>query len=121
MRPTITKSTADSTELFLSLVKNDPRFVVKKMFGNPAAFVDGQLCIGTYGPDVLLRLSAEDQSIAAAVPGVRPFEPMPGRIMGGYLVLPASLLADRREGKKWVERAVKWTKSLPGKKSKKAA
>jgi TfoX/Sxy family transcriptional regulator of competence genes len=114
----IPKSTSEATDLFLSLVKDDPRFVVKKMFGNPAAFVDGKLCVGTYGPDVLLRLSAEDQAIASRVPGVHPFEPMPGRQMKGYLVLPASLLANRQEGKKWVERAVKWTRGLPPKKTK---
>jgi TfoX/Sxy family transcriptional regulator of competence genes len=112
-------STSDSTALFLSLIGGDSRFVVKKLFGNPAAFVGGNLCIGTFGPDVFLRLSEEDQARAAAVPGVRPFEPMLGRPMKSYLVLPTSLLADPKEGKKWVDRALKWTLSLPPKKSKK--
>jgi TfoX/Sxy family transcriptional regulator of competence genes len=109
----IPRTSAESTALFHSLVDQDPRFLVKKLFGNPAAFVNGNLCLGTFGPDVFLRLSEEDQARLISVPGVRHFEPMPGRPMKGYLVLPRTLLEDRQEGPKWVERAVRWTKSLP--------
>ncbi len=108
----------ESSALFDALVANDSRFEVKKVFGHPAAFVNGNMCLGTFGAEVFFRLSEEDQTLAARVVGVRPFEPMPGRAMTGYLVLPPSVLRDSKESKKWVERAVRWTKSLPPKRRK---
>lgn len=112
------KPAAETTALFEALVSSDRRFEVKKLFGHPAAFVQGNLCFGTFGTEVFFRLSEDDQHRVREIPGARPFEPMPGRAMKGYVVLPPATLADRSESRKWVERAVKFTSSLPRKKAK---
>lgn len=104
-----------AARLLESLVADDPRFEIKKVFGHPAAFVRGHMCLGTFGPDVFLRLSGPDQKRARDLEGTRPFEPMAGRPMTGYLVLPKSVLSDAARGRDWVERSVKFTLGLPPK------
>jgi TfoX/Sxy family transcriptional regulator of competence genes len=111
----IPKITPTATRRFESLVANDSRFEVKKMFGQPAAFVNGNLCVGAFGDDVFVRLGESDLSSAEKLPGSRPFEPMPGRPMRGYRILPAAVLEDPRQAAEWVERAVRFTKGLPPK------
>lgn len=106
----------DAVRLLESLVEGDDRFLVKKVFGQPAAFVCGNMCLGVFGPDVFARLGEADRTQAQQIPGVRPFEPMPGRPMTGYLVLPRTIWNDRKRRRDWVERAVKYTMSLPPKK-----
>jgi TfoX-like protein len=106
-----------AVRLLESLVDGDPRFEVRKVFGQPAAFVRGNMCLGVFGPDVFARLGEVDLVRARKIPGARPFEPMAGRPMRGYLVLPSSTWEDRTTGRDWVERAVKHVLSLPPKKA----
>jgi len=109
------KPASASTELFEKLVEGDARLTVKKVFGNPTAFVNGNMCFGVFGLDVFFRLSDGDLKLAERIPGARPFEPMPRRPMRGYLVLPPPVLKDRREARRWVERSVEHTRTLPPK------
>ena len=107
--------TPEASELFAALVALDPRLKPRKMFGNPAAFVNGNLCCGAFGGDIFLRLGSPDLAAASALRGVRPFEPMAGRPMRGYLVFPTGLLRDPAESRRWLGRAVAFTQSLPKK------
>lgn len=111
----IPKVEAAAVNRFQALVAGDARFVLKKVFGQPAAFVNGNMCLGAFGSDVFLRLSEPDQKLAKKLPGTHPFEPMPGRAMKGYLVLPPNVLDDPKQAATWVERSVKWTAGLPPK------
>lgn len=101
--------------LFESVIAGHPELVPRKMFGHPAAFVQGNLCVGTFGKDVFLRLGAEDVTAASRLKGVRPFEPMQGRPMKGYLVFPSSVLGNRAQAARWVTRSIDHTASLPPK------
>ena len=53
----IPKPTEDDKAFFHSLVPEDVRVVVKPMFGNLAGFVNGNMFMGLFGPDVGLRLA----------------------------------------------------------------
>src|SRR3989442_12816053 len=75
----------------------------RKMFGYPATFVKGNMAAGLHEVGLVLRLSAKDQK-ALLAKGGRPFEPMPGRVMGGFVVAPAPM-ADNTELKKWLQRS----------------
>ena len=85
------------------------------MFGQPAAFANGNMCAGTFGSDLFVRLSTKDVETLSRVPGVRPFEPMPGRPMRQYLVLPPALLGKPARAREWVERSIEYALSLPPK------
>ena len=104
-----------ATSLFESIVPKRPGVQVRKVFGQPAAFLGGHMFLGVFGEDVFLRLGPGDALAAEKVPGVRPFEPMPGRRMGGYVVFPAAALRDPARRAPWLRRAVAFVQSLPPK------
>jgi TfoX/Sxy family transcriptional regulator of competence genes len=105
-------------ETLRGLLPVDERIVVRKIFGQPGAFVNGNLFAGTFGGDLFVRLSAADVERARAIRGSRPFEPMPGRPMKNYVVLPPALLRDSLRAREWVQRAVEFGAALPPKKTK---
>ena len=108
-----------AARLLANLCEGDPRFEVRKMFGQPAAFVRGRICFGTFGPDFFVRLASSDCERALALPGARPFEPMAGRPMRGYVVLPPAILKDPAKTQKWIDSAAEFVATLPPKPSKK--
>lgn len=77
-----------SVEAFNRVVPAAPGVTKRPMFGNQAAFVNGNMFAGLFGDDLFVRLpEARLQEVLAA--GGRPFEPMPGRAMKGYAYVPA--------------------------------
>jgi TfoX/Sxy family transcriptional regulator of competence genes len=109
--------TAEAVHRFETLISGDLRVQIRKMFGHPCGFVNGHMCVGTFGDDVFVRLSETDHRRASKVRGVRSFEPIPGRPMKEYVVLPSSLLKDPSRSKKWVERSIAYASTLPAKRS----
>jgi len=84
----------------------------RKMFGYPAAFVNGNMFAGLHQDDVVVRLpEAERQALLAS--GGRNFEPMPGRVMKNYLLLPEA--SDSRTLSLWLWKAFDHTSELPAK------
>jgi TfoX/Sxy family transcriptional regulator of competence genes len=88
------------------------------MFGQVAGFVNGQMTGGTFGSQVNLRLSEADVAEFVTQYQARIFEPMEGRPMKEYVVVPASLRADPELMATWFERSVGYTAGLPPKKKK---
>ncbi|MCI4364159.1 MAG: TfoX/Sxy family protein [Thermoplasmata archaeon] len=88
---------------------------VKKVFGQPAAFAEGNMFLGVFGEQLFVRLSEPALAELGKVPGVRPFEPMPGRAMRGYAVLPPSLLTEPGKAGRWVRKSLEFALSLPPK------
>lgn len=109
------RASAEATRRLESLVAGDPRVRLRKMFGQPAAFVNGNLCAGTFGNGLFVRLGEADVATLATVREVRHFEPMPGRPMRQYLVLPPAILQKTAEARKWVARSIDYVLSLPPK------
>ena len=105
----------EASQRLETLLGRDPRVKIRKMFGQPAAFANGNICVGTFGKELFVRLNDSDVEILTKVAGVRRFEPMPGRPMKQYLVLPPALLEKPTEAKKWVRRSVEYALSLPPK------
>lgn len=69
----------------------------RKMFGYPCYFVNGNMFIGLHQENLILRLSLEDQKTAGTkFKGLAPFEPMPGRFMKEYVVVPKSIYTDKK-------------------------
>jgi TfoX/Sxy family transcriptional regulator of competence genes len=92
----------------------------KKMFGYPAFFVNGNLFVGVHGEKLFLRLSDSDvTSIKNRFKDVTNFEPMPGRVMKGYVILPKSLYSANSIFEEWLGKSIKYASALPTKKSKK--
>jgi TfoX/Sxy family transcriptional regulator of competence genes len=112
--PKWTKAPPELVARFAALIEGVCGSQTRKMFGYPAAFVSGHLFAGLFQEDMFLRLSADDHAQLMKIPGARPFEPMRGRPMRGYVVVPPSVLASAR-ARAWLEKAFAHAKSLPPK------
>ena len=65
-----------------------------------------------------VRLAEPDRLELLGHDGAGPFEPMPGRPMGGYSVLPSSIIADDAVVRAWVKRSIEFGRTLPPKAAK---
>src|SRR5438270_13147987 len=101
-------------EAFDALVPDAPGVSKRPMFGNRAAFVNGNMFAGLFGDGLFVRLAGDrlDELMAA---GGRPFEPMPGRPMRGYAYVPGDWIADPGSAIDWVSEALESTAKLPAK------
>ena len=91
----------------------------KKIFGYPAYFLNGNMFVGVHGDKLFLRLSDVDMAeIMKGFKDVFAFEPMPGRAMKGYVVLPKSVYSDDELFRKWLDKSIRFVSSLPQKKKK---
>jgi len=104
---------------FLSLVPRDTRVKVRPMFGNDAAFVNGNLFTGLFGKDVFVRLPEEEQAELLKAKGASRFAPMAGKPMSGYIVIPSSWRSEPGKAKGWVAKSLSWASGLPPKSPKK--
>ena len=103
-------------ERFKALVPDDPRVEVKPMFGNLAAFVNGNMFMGLFGAAIGVKLSEPDLAELRAAGG-GPFGPAE-RPMGGYVSLPETA-AGAQVGE-WVSRALAYVAAQPPKQPKAA-
>ena len=87
--PTFTKTPPEVIAAFDAASPSRADVQRKPMFGYPALFLRGNMFAGTFGPKIVVRLG-EAERAKAARGGATPFEPMPGRAMKEYVVLPAA-------------------------------
>lgn len=102
---------------FVELVPPHAGVSTRPMFGNQAAFVNGNMFAGLFGDRLFVRLSDTDRTTLMQEGGFD-FEPMPGRAMKGYTVLPDGWIADTEGSARWVEAAFRFTVALPVKEKK---
>src|SRR5215210_2657991 len=100
------KSPPELIERFDAVVARHPGVERRKMFGFPAAFVGGNLATSLYEARWVVRLGDQERDALLALPGAAPFEPMPGRQMKNFALLPGDVVADDARVDAWVERAV---------------
>jgi TfoX/Sxy family transcriptional regulator of competence genes len=81
--------------------------------------VNGNMFTGLHQENMMLRLSEKDRAELLAVKGAAPFEPMPGRAMKEYVVVPQTMLKKPAELKQWLARSFAYASSLPPKAKKK--
>ncbi|MEZ5355365.1 MAG: TfoX/Sxy family protein [Bryobacteraceae bacterium] len=101
-----------------------PSLVEKKMFGGLAFLLDGHMCCGIVGEDLMVRVGPEAADEALAQPHARPMD-FTGRPMKGMVYVAAEGVATARQLKAWVGRGVAFASTLPpkdaGRKKKTAA
>ena len=109
----IPKPTEADKQRFRALVPDAPGVEVKPMFGNIAAFVNGNMFMGLFGSAVGVKLPPADAEALLAVEGAGPFGPEE-RPMGGYVTLPAAY--DAAAAGPWIAQAMKHVATFPPKK-----
>jgi len=108
------KSPQHLIETFNSVVPGPP-VVPRKMFGYPAAFVNGNLFMSLFQDRMVLRLSEPDRTELLKHQDARVLEVMPGRPMHEYVVVPAELVRDQERLRPWIAKALAYGSSLKAK------
>jgi hypothetical protein len=114
--PKFAKSSDSIVDRFALVMDGFPVVERRKMFGYPAAFVGGNMATGLFADDWIVRLP-EPELATALGNGATPFEPMPGRPMKGFVVVPPAIVADDTEIAAWVQKGVNHAAAMPPKES----
>jgi TfoX/Sxy family transcriptional regulator of competence genes len=95
----------------LDILGDEAGLATRKMFGGLAILLDGNMAVGVYGDDLLVRTDPRQQDMLLAEPGTRPFD-MTSRPMKGWIVVDASMCAEDDDFRRWVSRGVAHARSL---------
>lgn len=87
----------------------------RKMFGYDALFVNGNMAVGLWQNTCVLKLGVAEQTKLISSGNAKPFMPMPGRAMSGWVELSEELANDPEELLEWSRRAVSFVSTLPPK------
>ena len=88
----------------------------RPMFGSPVFWINRNMFAGIHEDNLFIRLSENDRKdLLKKYPSAKPFEPLKGRIMKEYIVVPESLYADAKSFQEWLKRAHEYAASLPPK------
>jgi TfoX/Sxy family transcriptional regulator of competence genes len=113
------KPSEEAKAAFSELIPDEPAVTLKPMFGNLSAFVNGNMFAGLFGEDLLVRLP-EPEIAAVKKQGGRDFEPMPGRVMRGYVILPKTWRTEPDPAVVLIKRSLALTRTMPAKAPKEA-
>jgi len=108
----IPKPTEADKETFRHLVPEGVE--VKPMFGNLAAFVNGNMVMGLFGREIGLRLSEEDRAELRKTRGTGDFGPE-DRPMKEYVTIPKSWRNDPKKAAAWINRSLDYVSVMPPK------
>src|SRR5713226_10106841 len=108
------KPSEQAKAAFTKLVPAEPTVTMRPMFGNLAAFVNGNMFAGLFGEDLFVRLP-DDKSAPIRKVGGRDFEPMAGHAMKGYVMVPNTWSSRPAATKTWIAASLAFARSLPPK------
>ena len=86
----------------------------RRMFGGLSFLVDGNLCVGVMGQELIARVGPEVTPGALERPGSRLFD-FTGRPMKGWVTVAPDALEDDAALAGWVELALAYVRTLPPK------
>ena len=112
------KSPPELVERFDSVAADYPEATRRLTFGYPCLYVGGNMVSGLFASSWHVKLGPDERQQLEAIPGAKPFEPMPGRPMTGFTLLPESIVDDDTEVRRWVGRAIAFGATLPPKEKK---
>jgi hypothetical protein len=95
-------------------LKTQAGITEKKMFGGLSFLLNGNMCCGVHGEEMIVRLDPGETDAALSRPNVRRFD-LTGRPMKGWVLVAANGLASDSDLGSWVDRAAGYASSLPPK------
>jgi TfoX/Sxy family transcriptional regulator of competence genes len=113
--PKFAKSSEEMVSFFDKVMKDFPMATQRKMFGCPCVFVNGNLFAGLFEEEMFLRLNDEDRLAIRKEYGTQLFEPMPGRPMREYVMIPHYVRNSPRLLKSWLTKGMEHAQALPPK------
>ena len=95
------------------LMASEPGLIERKMSGGLAFMLDGHMCCGIVGDELMLRLGIDGAEDALEHDHVRPMD-FTGRPMAGMVFVSAEGLRGTAL-RRWVQRAAAFVRTLPPK------
>lgn len=105
--------------LFERVIKTVPGAQVRKMFGYPTAFINGNMFAGLHDNYMIVKLAPDDLKMLMQSHKTHLFEPMPGRPMKEYVVIPPAIINSEPELVEWLGKSFDYVNSFPAKQPKK--
>lgn len=102
------KSSPEVVARFEELLPEDPRVEQRQMFGYPCAFALGNMFMGLFQDDMILRLPEGDRVTLLEADEASEFTPMPGRSMREYVVLTEQVMTDEARIHGLVEKSLEF-------------
>jgi hypothetical protein len=95
-------------------LSDHPEMSEKKMFGGLSFLLNGNLCVGVIGDEMIARVGPDAYPAALAQSHTRAFD-FTGRPMTGWVVVSPDGLDSDESLQEWVDRALNFVMSLPPK------
>jgi TfoX/Sxy family transcriptional regulator of competence genes len=86
----------------------------RQMFGGLAFLVDGNMCVGVIGEELIARVGLDATDAALERPGSRLFD-FSGRPMKGWITVAPDALEDDDALAAWIDDALGFVRTLPPK------
>lgn len=87
----------------------------KKMFGGMAFMLNGNMCCGVIGDQLVARIGPEGYESALSESHTKPMD-FTGRPMKGYVYVEPEGIESDKDLKNWIDRCVEFVSTLPPKK-----
>ncbi|MFJ9537569.1 TfoX/Sxy family protein [Streptomyces sp. NPDC101225] len=91
-----------------------PGITERHMFGGIAFLYRGNMAVGVWGDDLMVRVGPDAADAALARPGARRFD-MTGRPMRGWVVVAGSVVAEDEALGGWLDEGHAFAAGLPPK------
>lgn len=102
-------------ERIRSILARRQRLTQRKMFGGIAFMLNGNMCCGVHGDDLIVRIAREEHPAALKRPYARPFD-LTGKPMMGFVLVAAKGYRAEDALREWIAMGVRCAQSLPAKK-----
>jgi len=110
--PTSGESPPEIMARFGELAALAPGADRREVYGHPSCVLRGNMFMGLYEGSLILRLAEPDRTEFLRRYGGGLFEPLPGRAVKEFVVVPPALVGTR-EIEDWVRRSLAYTEQFP--------
>lgn len=107
------KSPQALIDTFYFVMESFPDAELRKMFGYPCAFLNGNMFVGLHEGNMALRMSEKDREKMLDSNLGRVFAPMPNRIMKEYVALSNEVINDTNNLLKLLKKSYEFVNALP--------
>jgi TfoX/Sxy family transcriptional regulator of competence genes len=97
-----------------AVLGDDPRLSERKMFGGLCVMVNGHMCVGIVGDELMVRVGPDAYADALAHPDAREMD-FTGRPMRSMVFVRPAGVAKPAQLEHWVDRGLDFVATLPPK------
>ena len=97
-----------------TLMKRCKGCTEQKMFGAVCFMINKNMCVGPWKGSLIVRLNKAEHDQIQAEPFVKPMD-ITGKVMKGWARIEAEGISSDEELQAWIDRAVRFVRTLPPK------